>query len=267
MNIITIDKLNFKYKNKVIFENLNLKIKEKSITTILGKNGCGKSTLIKLLVGLYPNNDSIMYKDKVLNKTNLREIMKKVGVVFEIPDNQFIGQTVKEDLVFTLENMGYEKLDIEKRLNDIVEMFDLYNILNESPNNLSNNEKQMVSLAAALIHEPEILILDESLTYVDPYVKDKIFDILIKLNKKGLTIIYVTQDIEDTLIADRIILLDNKKVILSKNKDSFYKEEKKLNDLGYKLPFMVELSNRLKFYNLIDETIYDMKKMVDTLWK
>ena len=81
-----------------------------------------------------------------------------------------------------------------------------------------------------------------------------------------MTIIHITQDIEDTLISDQVVIID-KKVLLKGNKEKIYKEEETLNNLGYKLPFMVELSNRLKFYNLIDETIYDMQKMVDTLWK
>lgn len=267
MNIISINNLNFKYRNKVIFENFDLDIKENTITTIIGKNGSGKSTLVKMLVGLLPSGNKIKYKDDVLNIKNLRKIMKKVGVVFENPDNQFVGQTVMEDLVFTLENMGYAKKKIKTKLDETIEKFSLSEIINESPNNLNDNQKQIVSLAAALIHDPEILILDESLTYVDPYEKEKILKLLLELKEKGLTIIYVTHDIEDTLISDEIVVIDDKKVLLKGNKDDIYKEEKILNKLGYKLPFMVELSNRLKFYDLITETIYDMKEMVDTLWK
>lgn len=267
MNIISINDLNFKYRNKVIFENFDLDIKENTITTIIGKNGSGKSTLVKMLVGLLPSGNKIKYKDDVLNIKNLRKIMKKVGVVFENPDNQFVGQTVMEDLVFTLENMGYAKKKIKTKLDETIEKFSLSEIINESPNNLNDNQKQIVSLAAALIHDPEILILDESLTYVDPYEKEKILKLLLELKEKGLTIIHVTHDIEDTLISDEIVVIDDKKVLLKGNKEDIYKEEKILNKLGYKLPFMVELSNRLKFYDLITETIYDMKEMVDALWK
>jgi energy-coupling factor transport system ATP-binding protein len=264
---ISINNLNFKYKDKIIFKNFNLEIKENTITTIIGKNGSGKSTLIKMLVGLLPNGNKIKYNEDILNKKNLRKIMKKVGVVFENPDNQFVGQTVMEDLVFTLENMGYGKKRIKKKLDETIEKFNLSEIINESPNNLNNNQKQLVSLAAALIHDPKVLILDEALTYVDPYEKDKILKLLLELKESGLTIIYVTHDIEDTLISDEIVLISDKKVILKGSCKEVYKEEKILNNLGFKLPFMVELSNRLQFYNLIDETIYDMQKMVDTLWK
>ena len=266
MNVISIKNLNFKYKNRVVFEDFNLDIKKNIITTIIGKNGSGKSTLVKLLVGLLPS-DNISYDKDILNQKNLNKIMKKVGIVFENPDNQFVGQTVMEDLVFTLENMGYNSKKIKNKLDEIVNKFNLSDILNKSPNDLNNNQKQIVSLAAALIHDPEILILDESLTYFDPYDKENILKLLVELKEKGMSIIHVTQDIEDTLISDEIVVIDDKKVILKGSKEEVYEEEKLLNKLGYKLPFMVELSNRLKFYDLIDETIYDMQKMVDTLWK
>lgn len=259
MNIISIKNLNFKYKNKIIFEKLNLNIKKNSITTIIGKNGSGKSTLVKLLTGIIPS-DNIKYNDEILNK---KTVFKKIGVVSDVLENEFIGKTVKEYLNITLLNMEYNKKKIKKRLEYIIDKLGLYEVINENPNNLSNSKKQLVSLAGALIYEPEILILDNALAYFDS--KDEILKLLLEL-KENMTIIHITQDIEDTLISDQVVIID-KKVILKGNKEKIYKEEKTLNNLGYKLPFMVELSNRLQFYNLIDETMYDMQKMVDTLWK
>ena len=259
MNIISIKNLNFKYKNKIIFEKLNLNIKKNSITTIIGKNGSGKSTLVKLLTGIIPS-DNIKYNDEILNK---KTVFKKIGVVSDVLENEFIGKTVKEYLNITLLNMEYNKKKIKKRLEYIIDKLGLYEVINENPNNLSNSKKQLVSLAGALIYEPEVLILDNALAYFDS--KDEILKLLLEL-KENMTIIHITQDIEDTLISDQVVIID-KKVILKGNKEKIYKEEKTLNNLGYKLPFMVELSNRLQFYNLIDETMYDMQKMVDTLWK
>lgn len=259
MNIISIKNLNFKYKNKIIFEKLNLNIKKNSITTIIGKNGSGKSTLVKLLTGIIPS-DNIKYNDEILNKRN---VFKKIGVVSDVLENEFIGKTVKEYLNMTLLNMEYNKKKTKKRLEYIIDKLGLYEVINENPNNLSNSKKQLVSLAGALIYEPEVLILDNALAYFDS--KDEILKLLLEL-KENMTIIHITQDIEDTLISDQVVIID-KKVILKGNKEKIYKEEKTLNNLGYKLPFMVELSNRLQFYNLIDETMYDMQKMVDILWK
>lgn len=259
MNIISIKNLNFKYKNKIIFEKLNLNIKKNSITTIIGKNGSGKSTLVKLLTGIIPS-DNIKYNDEILNKRN---VFKKIGVVSDVLENEFIGKTVKEYLNMTLLNMEYNKKKTKKRLEYIIDKLGLYEVINENPNNLSNSKKKLVSLAGALIYEPEVLILDNALAYFDS--KDEILKLLLEL-KENMTIIHITQDIEDTLISDQVVIID-KKVILKGNKEKIYKEEKTLNNLGYKLPFMVELSNRLQFYNLIDETMYDMQKMVDILWK
>lgn len=267
MNIISINDLNFKYKDKIIFKNLNLDIKENTITTIMGKNGSGKTTLIKMLVGLIPSNNKIKFNDKIITNKNIKSIRKKIGIVFENPDNQFVGDTVLEDLVFTLENMKYKKKNIRNRVLEIVNYLKLENIVNEDPHSLTNNQKQLVNLASALIHEPKLLILDEAFTYLDPYDKDNIFNILQELKKEGLTIIIVTNDIEDTTVSDEIIVLNNQNVYLNGKKEEIYKEEKKLRELGFSLPFMVELSNRLKFYGLIENTIYDMKEMVDTLWK
>ena len=143
----------------------------------------------------------------------------------------------------------------------------IYDILEANPHDLNSNQKQLVSLASALVHDPKVLILDEALTMLDPFDKEKILKILKELNDKGLTIINISHDIEDTLISDKIYVLDSGEIVLEGTKEEVYKEEKKLHNLGFNLPFMVELSNRLMFYNLIDHTIYDMEEMVNTLWK
>jgi len=262
---ISVENLNFKYKDKVIFENLNLKIKKNKITSIIGPNGSGKSTLVKIILGIL-NFEGTVTVEQYHVKENIREIRKNIGVVFENPDNQFIAETVFEDIAFTLENMKDSKKNIKEKVLEIAEYLNITDILKFNPRNLNNSQKQLVALASALVHQPRILILDEALTYVDPIIKDRILEILKELNENGMTIINITNDIEETLISDEIIVI-NKKIVLNGSKEKIYKEEKILNDLGFKLPFMVELSNRLKFYDLIDHVVYDMKEMVDLLWK
>lgn len=264
---ISIKNLNFKYREKVIFDNFNLEIKENKITSIIGQNGCGKSTLIKVLVGLLKYNGTIKIGDKLLVKDNIKEIRKNIGIVFENTDNQFVAETVMDDIAFTLENMNYKKDKIKNKIEEITKYLGIYDILESSPHSLNSNQKQLVSLASALVHDPKILILDEALTMIDPIEKDKILNILLELKEKGMTIILVTHDIEETLISDEIVLISDGKVILKSEKNLFYKEEKILKDYGFKLPFMIELSNRLMFYDLIDHFIYDMKEMVDLIWK
>lgn len=264
--MISIKNLSFSYDDKIIFNNLNLTIKN-NITTIIGLNGSGKSTLIKILSGLLDYKGTIRINKLILNKENIVEIRKKIGVVFENSDSQFVCEKVLDDLIFTLSNMGFDKYQIEDKIRKIVEALDINNLLNHDPHSLNTNDKQLVCLALALVHEPKILILDEALNMLNPIVKDKVLDLLVKLNKKGLSIINITHDIEQTLISNEIIVIDKGKVLLKGSKDEIFKNEKQLKELGFKLPFMVELSNRLIFYNLIDHIIYDMKEMVDILWK
>ena len=265
--MIKITNLNFNYKSKQLFNGLNMEIEKGKITSIIGPNGSGKSTLVKILIGLYNYNGTIKINDILLLKDNIKEIRKSIGVVFTNPDNQFVAETVMDDIAFTLENMNYKKKDIRKKIEEITKYLGIYDILEYNPHDLNSNQKQLVSLASALVHNPKILILDEALTMLDPFDKEKILNILKELNDKGLTILNISHDIEDTLISDKIYVLDKGKIVLSGTKDEVYKEEDLLHKLGFELPFMVELSNRLMFYDLIDHVIYDMEEMVDSLWK
>lgn len=267
MCMIKITNLNFNYKSKQLFNGLNMEIEKGKITSIVGPNGSGKSTLVKILIGLYNFNGTIKINDLLLLKDNIKEIRKSIGVVFTNPDNQFVAETVMDDIAFTLENMNYKKKDIRKKIEEITKYLGIYDILEYNPHDLNSNQKQLVSLASALVHDPKILILDEALTMLDPFDKEKILNILKELNDKGLTILSISHDIEDTLISDKIYVLDKGKIVLSGTKDEVYKEEDLLHKLGFELPFMVELSNRLMFYDLIDHVIYDMEEMVDSLWK
>lgn len=265
--MITIRNLTFKYRTKDMFDNVDMDIEKGKITSIIGPNGSGKSTLVKILVGLYRYNGKIEINNIPLLKDNRKEIRKSIGVVFTNPDNQFVAETVMDDIAFTLENMNYKKIDIRKKIEEVSKYLGIYDILECNPHDLNSNQKQLVSLASALVHDPKILILDEALTMLDPYDKEKILKILKELNNKGLTILNISHDIEDTLISDKIYVLDKGKIVLSGTKEEVYKEEDKLHKLGFELPFMVELSNRLMFYDLIDHVIYDMEEMVDILWK
>lgn len=264
--MIKINNLKFNYQNKIIFENFNLDIKDKSITSIIGPNGCGKSTLVKILVGLLNYEGSIKIDDLEI-KDNIKQIRTDIGVVFENPDNQIVKEVVFDDIAYILQNMGFEQNIIEEKVLNIANYLKINDILNKNIKELNTNQKQLVCLAGALVHNPKILILDESLSLMDSLVKENILQILKDLKKKGLCVINISHDIEDTLISDDIVVLDKGQVLLKGRKNKIYKNEKILNSLGFDLPFMVELSNRLMFYGLIDHIIYDMEEMVDVLWK
>lgn len=264
--MVDINNLNFKYKNKLIFENFNLNIKSKKITTIVGLNGSGKSTLVKIISGLLKYDGSVKVNGLEV-KDNITEVRKNIGVVFENPDNQIIKEIVYDDIACVLRNMGLDDKEIKDKVYKIASYLNIKDLLNLNVNKLDTNQKQLVCLAGALVHNPKVLILDESLSLIDPLEKDNILNLLKDLKKQGLCIINISHDIEDTLISDEIVFLDEGSMIFKGNKEAFYKQEKLISSFGYNLPFMVDLSNRLMFYGLIDHVIYDMKEMVDTLWE
>jgi energy-coupling factor transport system ATP-binding protein len=262
--IISIDNLIFKYNDNIIFNHFNLDIKENKWLSIIGPNGSGKSTLAKILVGLLPYEGIITIDSLVLTKETVKEIREKTAIVFENPDNQFVSETVLDEIVFKLENLGKSKSFIKKQLDYITNLLDIKHILKKTPHELSNSDKQIVALASALINEPKILILDEALNKIDYDKKNSIYKILKELD---ITIINITHDMNETVLSDEIVILDNGKLIMHDKKELVLKEEKLFNKLGLEVPFMAALSIKLGYYDLVDEIVFDMEEMVDKLWK
>jgi energy-coupling factor transport system ATP-binding protein len=267
-NIITIDKLNFSYSGNKIFNNLELQIKEGEWLSIVGPNGSGKSTLIKLLVGLIDSNATITIDNLLLNKDNVMNIRKKIGVIFENPDNQFVAEIVRDDIAFSLENLNYESTEINNKINEIANLLNINHILDYKPNQLSGGEKQKIALASVLVFEPKIIILDEALSMINANDKIEILEILKKMHKeKGITVINATHDLDETLYGDKIVVLNKGKKVIEGKTLEVLKEDKILTKLGLELPFMVDLSIKLKFYNLIDDIILDMDDMIKNIWE
>lgn len=267
MNIIEVSNLTFSYKDKTILNNLNLNIKKNSWTTILGNNGSGKSTLIKLLLGMLEGHGEIFISNTRLSKNNRKELLKNFGVVFDNVNNTFITDIVEDEIVYPLENLDYDRDTIRSRLNDVVSLLKLEKILYKQIDTLTNSEKILVSIASSIIHEPKILIIDETLANLDYENKKIVFKALKKLQDNNLTIINVTHDIEDTIYSSDIAVIDDGKIILEGLKEEVLKKEKAFTKLGMRLPFLASLSLKLSYYDLTDDIILDKKKMVDHLWK
>jgi len=266
-NIIKIEKINFNYKDKKIFNNLNLNIEKGSFVSIIGQNGSGKSTLIKILTGLLKYEGYINIDGYHLNDFYLKEIRRKIGVVFDNPDNHFVAETVIDDLAFTLENLQCTKEEITSSIKEIAKEFKIENILNEEPRNLTNSEKQKVAIAGSLIFKPKILILDEALHQLTPKDKNDILNLLKIYQKKfNLTIIMITHNLENTLYSDRIIVLNEGKVYLDGNLKEVYKQKSKLSKLKLNLPFIIKLSYKLQEEKIINEIYTDPKKLMEDLW-
>lgn len=267
-NIIIIKDLIFKYDNKFIFNRFSLDIKDGSWTTLVGPNGGGKSTLVKILLGLLKTESYINIDKDILSYENIRQIRSKIGIVFENPDNCFVAETVMDEIAFSLENLEYSKKEIRKKIMEVSEYLGIVDCLEKDPHMLSGGQKQMVLLASALALDPKILILDEALTRIDNNDKVQVLKTLKKIYQdKKMTIINVTHDMEEAVYGDDIIVIDEGKLILKGPKELILKEEKIFRELGLELPFMAQLSIKLQYYDLIDDMILDMDELVNKLWK
>lgn len=267
-NIISIKNVDFKFDEKYILKNFSLDIEKGSFLNIIGPNGSGKSTLIRIILGLYATNGKVIVSNLEMSKENVREILKKIGVVFENPDDQFVAETVRQDIAFSLENLNVPVRQINKKIKEIAEYLDIKDLLDREPHTLSGGQKQLVSLASALVIEPEILILDEALTMIDNESRNKILGIIKDINNnKGTTIINVTHDTEDTLYGDKVLIINDGKIVAYDETNKIIKDEKLFTKNSLVLPFMADLSIKLKYYGLVDDIILDMDEMVDILWK
>lgn len=266
-NMVVIDNLNFKYSNKVVFKGLSLSISTGSFTTILGNNGSGKSTLVKLLAGLEKSNSCIMVDGMLFCNKNISSIVSDIGVVFD-NFNSSLFSTVFEMLSFPLRNMGYSDSDVVICVNDISKDLGIVELLGRNPDSLSCSEKQIVNFGCALIKKPKLLILDEAFSMLDDITRVNMLLLLKHFNKEfGITIMNFSHDIEESLYGGDILIIDSGKVVIHDSKENVYKQEKLLRSLDFNLPFMVDLSNKLSYYDMIDDVIYDMDEMVDLLWK
>lgn len=273
MNVIKVEKLTFFYEQNCIFKDINFEVVEGEFLTILGPSGSGKSTLLKLLLGLEHGIGKIEVLNKELKAETTREIRREIGYVCsdsskQMISKQMIFQTVHEELSFPLCNLCYSKQEIESKINEISELLQIQHLLQKNLNELTNSQKQVICFATALIYNPKILLLDEAFFGMETLTIKRIFKVLKKLNReKNLTIISGTSMIEQSLFGKKIMVLNDNNILLyGKNQDVF-DEEKKLKKASLELPFMVELSKKLYYYDLVKKPIYHMERMVNHLWK
>ncbi len=268
MDILNISNLTFRYKNKFIFDNFNLSVERGSWTTIAGPNGAGKTTLVKLLAGLEKSYSNITILDKTLNKKNLLNIRKEVGFVFDNPDNFFACETVLDELAFSLENLGESPKTIKKKIDEISKLLKIDGLLNENPYDLSGGEKQKVALACALMLEPRILILDDALLMIDINEKKQILNILKDYNKnKKVTILSFTHNLDEAIYSDRLVILNRGIITIDGSFPKVFSEEMVMRKIGLEVPFEIELSQKLRVYNIIDELELDPERLVSLIWK
>lgn len=268
MKILEIKNLNFSYNDKQVFNNLNLIVEEGSFTTIVGNNKSGKTTLVKLMCGLLDSKESIIAGYSYVDSKKIHDNSVVFGVVFSDTNNKFLFENVYKEMAFPLENLNIPADEIEKRIIEVARKFSNLNLLDKKIEDLTNSEKQEVQIMISLLHKPKILLLDNCFTMMNKKTKNKILKVLQSYIKdNNLTIILTLTNLEDILTSTYTYVLNKGNIIMEGNPISILREESILNKAGLELPFMIDLSLKLEFYELLDTEITDMDRMVDTLWK
>ena len=267
-NIIEVRNLCFEYEeNHNTIDNISFNIKKGTYTTILGHNGSGKSTIAKLLMGLLEKKSGDIYIGGIeLNEKNLYKVRNQIGIVFQNPDNQFIGSTVRDDIAFGLENMCLDPLKMDDIINEFASKVNMQEFLDHEPTKLSGGQKQRVAIAGILAMAPAIVILDEATSMLDPKGKKEINELVHKLNKeKNITIISITHDIEEAALSDEVILLGKGKIVNQGTPEDVLSQVNDIVDLSLELPFAYQLSEALINESVNIDKYINQEKLVNEL--
>ena len=237
------------YEDKKVIENFNLSIERGSFTVILGHNGSGKSTLAKLLNGLYKPTNGTVTVDGIDTTDEAKEIeiKRRVGIVFQNPDNQLIASIVEEDVAFGPENLGLEPAVIRERVDNALKSVDMYEFAKSTPHRLSGGQKQRIAIAGIIAMQPEYIVLDEPTAMLDPKGRREIIKTIEKLNRENnITVVLITHFMEEAENADRVIVMDSGKIILDSDPKTVFTEVETLKRVGLDVPQTSELLYQLK---------------------
>lgn len=279
MKIIQTIKLMFKYitrdeesnikEEKIAIDNLDLDIEEGSFVAVLGHNGSGKSTLAKHLNGiLVPSaGDVLVLEHNTKKDEDLLDIRKAVGMVFQNPDNQIIGNIVEEDVAFGPENIGVETKEIWSRVEKSLDSVGMSAYRLKSPNRLSGGQKQRVAIAGIMAMKPRCIVLDEPTAMLDPNGRIEVIKTIKELNKlEGITIILITHYMEEVIAADRVIVMDKGKIVMDDIPKKIFSEVEKLKELRLDIPVVTELAYLLNKEGLnLPRGILDRQDFISAL--
>ena len=269
MSLIEIKDLSYSYnEKKKAVDGVSFCIEKGSYTTIIGHNGSGKSTLAKLISGLLPiKQGEVIVDGKNVNEENMPELRKKLGIVFQNPDNQFIGSTVKDDIAFGLENRLVDAKDMETIIEEYAKKVGLKEFLDSEPQNLSGGQKQRVAIAGVMAMHPEIIIFDEATSMLDPKGKKEIKKLMAELAQDDkYTIISITHDIEEVLQSDDCVVLNQGKLFMHDKPSKVFEKASELRKINLDIPFVSQVKE-LFADKKIKLKSNDLKGMVEELWQ
>ncbi|MFO7612074.1 MAG: energy-coupling factor transporter ATPase [Clostridia bacterium] len=238
-------------------DGISMSVRQGEFIVVLGRNGSGKSTFARLLNALIvPDSGKVIVLGMDSSKEeNTWEIRKNVGMIFQNPDNQIVGTTVIEDVAFGPENLGVAPAEIKKRVVQALRDVGIYPLMERAPHMLSGGQKQKVAIAGVLAMKPSCIILDESTSMLDPIGRTEVLDAIMHLNKKeNLTVIHITHHMDEACLADRVIVVENGRIVSQGTPSEVFSDVEKIEGLGLDVPQVTRLMYNLRKAGLVNET-------------
>ena len=271
-SIIKLQDITFTYDTEAprpALAEVSLEVEKGEWVAIIGHNGSGKSTLAKTINGLLlPQSGSVQVGNLDLNEDNIWEIRKMVGMVFQNPDNQFVGSTVEDDVAFGMENQGIPREEMIERVSDALEQVRMTDFKTREPARLSGGQKQRVAIAGVVALSPDIIILDEATSMLDPEGREEVIATIKKIkDRNNLTVLSITHDIDEAANANRVLVMKEGRLIDEGTPEKIFSAGPKLVELGLDLPFPEKLKAALKERGVTVPAEYLTEEgMVDWLW-
>ncbi|HEN0969842.1 TPA: energy-coupling factor transporter ATPase [Streptococcus agalactiae] len=272
-NIITVNNLFFKYDSNQThyqLENVSFHVKQGEWLSIIGHNGSGKSTTVRLIDGLLEaESGQIIIDGQELTEDNVWELRHKIGMVFQNPDNQFVGATVEDDVAFGLENKGIPLKDMKERVGQALDLVGMSEFKMREPARLSGGQKQRVAIAGAVAMRPQVIILDEATSMLDPEGRLELIRTIRAIRQKyNLTVISIAHDLDEVALSDRVIVMKNGKVESTSTPKALFGRGNRLISLGLDVPFTSRLMAALAANGLDIGTEYlTEKELEEQLWE
>jgi len=267
---VEFEHITFGYNDNVTnLYDLSFSIYENEYVCIIGHNGSGKSTLSKLLTGLLkPRSGKIRLFGQVISQANIKHLRDNIGIVFQNPDNQFIGITPEDDIAFGLENRKVNPAKMWPIIEQVAKIVNIEELLEYEAQRLSGGQKQRVAIASVLAINPQVVIFDESTSMLDPKAKKELKNLMLVLrNKYHKTVISITHDMEEVVNADRVIILKAGKLLESGKPSEIFENEEFLKNAKLDIPFSLQLAKSLNEINFNVKPNLKIESLVGEIWK
>lgn len=248
-SVIVFKNVSFQYQSDASFtlKDVSFNIPKGQRTSIVGHNGSGKSTIAKLMIGIEKvKSGEIFYNNQAITDDNFEKLRKDIGIVFQNPDNQFVGSIVKYDVAFGLENHAVPHDEMHRRVSEALEQVDMLERADYEPNALSGGQKQRVAIASVLALNPSVIILDEATSMLDPDARQNLLDLVRKVKSEhNITIISITHDLSEAMEADHVIVMNKGTVYKEGTATEIFDHAEELTTIGLDLPFPIKINQML----------------------